>query len=70
MRAVFSFATLKEHAMPMPESDAKYIFCPLLTTGDGKMKMCQVAMCMMWRWADENREKGYCGMAGKPIGCK
>lgn len=56
--------------MPMPESDAKYIFCPLLTTGDGKMKMCQVAMCMMWRWADENREKGYCGMAGKPIGCK
>ncbi len=46
------------------ESEAKFKFCPLLKTNDDKMKMCQVTMCMMWRWADEKKEEGYCGLAG------
>ena len=46
------------------ESDAKFKFCPLLKTGDDKMKMCQTTMCMMWRWADDAKEQGYCGLAG------
>ncbi|BDQ33907.1 hypothetical protein [Pseudodesulfovibrio portus] len=52
--------------MLVAESDAKFMFCPLLMTHDDKMKMCQVTQCMMWRWADESREKGYCGLAGAP----
>lgn len=53
--------------MKTSESDAKFIFCPLLKTGDDKMKMCQGTMCMMWRWFDEAKEAGYCGLAGKPL---
>jgi hypothetical protein len=45
------------------ESEAKFKFCPLLKTSDDKMKMCQGTMCMMWRWADDAREQGYCGLA-------
>ena len=56
--------------MPVTESDAKFMFCPLLKTHDDKMKMCQVAMCMMWRWTDESKEKGYCGLAGTPLPVK
>jgi len=52
--------------MLIAESDAKFMFCPLLMTHDDKMKMCQVTQCMMWRWADEAREKGFCGLAGNP----
>lgn len=54
--------------MLVSDSDAKFMFCPLLKTSDDKMKMCQVAQCMMWRWADKSKEKGYCGLAGKPAG--
>jgi hypothetical protein len=50
--------------------DAKFLFCPLLMTHDDKMKMCQVAQCMMWRWADRGKGTGYCGMAGKPAGAE
>ncbi len=53
--------------MLVPESDAKFMFCPLLKTRDDKMKMCQVTQCMMWRWADDTKEKGYCGLAGSPV---
>nr|WP_321259595.1 hypothetical protein [uncultured Pseudodesulfovibrio sp.] len=53
--------------MLVSDSDAKFMFCPLLKTHDDKMKMCQVTMCMMWRWADETKEKGYCGLAGNPV---
>ena len=53
--------------MMLDENDAKFKFCPLLKTNDDKMKMCQVAMCMMWRWADDKKEKGYCGLAGSPV---
>lgn len=54
--------------MPTSESDAKFKFCPLLKTADDKMKMCQGAMCMMWRWTDDARETGFCGLAGAPLG--
>lgn len=53
--------------MQTSESEAKFKFCPLLKTADDKMKMCQGTMCMMWRWADDAREEGYCGLAGKPV---
>lgn len=48
-------------------NDAKFLFCPLLMTHDDKMKMCQVTQCMMWRWADDKKEKSYCGLAGAPV---
>jgi hypothetical protein len=47
--------------------DARFLFCPLLMTHDDKMKMCQVAQCMMWRWVDREAEAGYCGLAGTPV---
>lgn len=50
--------------MLIPESDAKFKFCPLLKTQDDKMKFCQGTMCMMWRAAGP--EAGYCGLAGAP----
>jgi len=56
--------------MLVSESDAKFMFCPLLKTHDDKMKMCQVTMCMMWRWADDAKENGYCGLAGLVTGTK
>ena len=27
---------------------------------------CEAANCMHWRWANPLRERGYCGLAGKP----
>ena len=48
--------------MLVSASDAKFKYCPLLTTSDDKLKFCQVEMCMMWRDAGEG--KGYCGLAG------
>ncbi len=53
--------------MQCSESDAKFKFCPLLKTADDKMKKCQGTMCMMWRWADADKEAGYCGLAGTPV---
>ncbi|WP_285905862.1 hypothetical protein [Pseudodesulfovibrio pelocollis] len=49
--------------MPASESEAKFRFCPLLKTSDDKMKMCQGTMCMMWRWTDDSKQLGYCGLA-------
>lgn len=51
--------------MLQSENEAKFKFCPLLKTHDDKMKCCQGASCMMWRWSP-GKEKGYCGLAGKP----
>ena len=56
--------------MQVSESDAKFMFCPFLMTHDDKMKMCQVTMCMMWRWADDAKENGYCGLAGQAKNAK
>lgn len=52
--------------MVLSESEAKFKFCPLMMTHDDKLKMCQVSMCMMWRTLGDG--KGYCGLAGKPLG--
>lgn len=55
--------------MLVAESEAKFKYCPLLTTHDDKLKFCQGSMCMMWR-VDRSREesdKGYCGLAGHPL---
>lgn len=60
----FFFFSDKEAAVQTSESEAKYKFCPLLKTSDDKMKMCQGSMCMMWRWVDDLKEAGYCGLAG------
>ncbi len=51
--------------MQLPENEAKFKFCPLLKTADDKVKMCLVSQCMMWRWADDSKTKGYCGLASK-----
>lgn len=54
--------------MLLPESDAKFKYCPLLKTRDDKMKFCLGSMCMLWRWADAAKtgadENGYCGAGG------
>ncbi len=52
--------------MLLPESEAKFKYCPLLNTHDDKMKFCLGGMCMMWRAADG--DKGYCGAAGGVAG--
>lgn len=53
--------------MLLPESEAKFKFCPLLKTSDDKLKMCMGSQCMMWRWGDNDRQSGYCGVSGKPV---
>jgi hypothetical protein len=50
--------------MVLSENEAKFKFCPMLKTRDDKMRTCLVSQCMFWRWLDEARTKGYCGMAG------
>ncbi|EHJ47423.1 hypothetical protein DFW101_1415 [Solidesulfovibrio carbinoliphilus subsp. oakridgensis] len=50
--------------MPLRESEAKFKYCPLLTTHDDKLKFCQGSMCMMWR--ADGPGTGYCGLAGRP----
>ena len=56
--------------MAATEKDAKFRFCPLLTTPDGKMRFCQGSQCMMWRWAGEEQGEqslGFCGLASAPV---
>jgi len=57
--------------MLLPESDAKFKYCPLLKTKDDKLKFCLGSMCMLWRWADQggahaggDDAPGYCGAGG------
>lgn len=55
--------------MTTSEKDAKFRFCPLLTTPEGKMRFCQGSQCMMWRWSgdEEGAEAlGFCGLASVP----
>jgi hypothetical protein len=28
---------------------------------------CYASGCMMWRWADKESKRGYCGLAGNPV---
>jgi hypothetical protein len=53
--------------MILTESEAKFKFCPLLKTQDDKLKFCLVSACMMWRWADNEKTAGYCGLAVSPL---
>ncbi|MHC1700800.1 MAG: hypothetical protein AB9900_07455 [Humidesulfovibrio sp.] len=53
--------------MLLPESDAKFKYCPLLKTRDDKLKFCLGSMCMLWRWAGHEHGSdglGFCGAAG------
>ena len=56
--------------MLLPESDAKFKYCPLLKTRDDKLKFCLGGMCMLWRRAEADKtgpdDLGYCG-AGGPV---
>lgn len=52
------------------EKDAKYRFCPLITTPEGKLRFCQGGQCMMWRWQGEDEgedQPGFCGLASAPV---
>ncbi|MDD4952873.1 MAG: hypothetical protein PHV85_10015 [Desulfovibrionaceae bacterium] len=55
----------------LSENEAKFKYCPLLKTGQDKLRFCQGAMCMMWRWLDLEKtgptDKGCCGLAGGPV---
>ena len=59
--------------MTLTEKDAKFRFCPLLTTPDGKLRFCQGSQCMMWRWLGDGPQektegaKGFCGLAVAPV---
>ncbi|QLA15786.1 hypothetical protein [Desulfolutivibrio sulfoxidireducens] len=57
--------------MVLSEREAKFKYCPLLTTHDGKLRFCQGTMCMMWRCAVSGQgadsDKGFCGLAGRPV---
>lgn len=55
--------------MPTTENEARFKYCPLLMTHDDKMKFCQGAQCMMWRWDSSQTDAeatGHCGLAGSP----
>lgn len=50
--------------------EARFVYCPLLTTRDDKLKFCQAAMCMMWRTTGDSAgpdAPGFCGLAGSPL---
>jgi len=57
--------------MLLPESDAKFKYCPLLKTRDDKMKFCLGSMCMLWRHAEAGKtdsdDLGFCGAAGPVV---
>ncbi|THB62724.1 MAG: hypothetical protein D6E12_18740 [Desulfovibrio sp.] len=58
--------------MLISEKEARFKYCPLLTTHDDKLKFCLGAGCMMWRWKNPERreeaDSGYCGQSGRPAG--
>jgi len=58
--------------MLLPQNEAKFKKCPLLTTREDKLRLCLGNDCMMWRYAHTEKEgpqdKGYCGLSGKPAG--
>ena len=59
--------------MVTTEKDAKFRFCPLLTTSDGKLRFCQGSQCMMWRWSGDavgDTANGFCGLACAPVGVR
>jgi hypothetical protein len=56
--------------MTTTEKQAKFLFCPLLTQNDGKLRFCQASQCMMWRWTAKDTgesAEGFCGLASAPV---
>ncbi len=58
--------------MLVPEKEAKFKHCPMLTTKDDKLRFCLGSNCMMWRYKNPGKrnetDQGYCGCAGRPAG--
>lgn len=58
--------------MLLPQNEAKFKKCPLLTTKDDKLRLCLGVDCLMWRFAEAGKrsdtDRGYCGLAGRPAG--
>ena len=58
--------------MLLPQKEAKFKYCPFMTTKDDKLRFCLGAGCMMWHFKHPEKEgetdPGYCGLAGKPAG--
>ena len=64
----------------MSEDEAKEKWCPFSRVwsyeggsfnrdldGSEAVANCIGSRCMAWRWEDNRRERGFCGMAGKPV---
>jgi hypothetical protein len=65
----------------LSQKEATEKWCPFARAADGggavinrdwaglpdKKAICISARCMAWRWEDRRSERGYCGMAGKPV---
>lgn len=63
--------------MMLSEDEAGVRWCPQLLAvyipADkhreylNKQCKCHGSACMAWRWEDRKYERGYCGLAGKPV---
>lgn len=64
----------------LTENSAMKKWCPFARVADGRgasinrdwdglegEQWCIGSRCMAWRWEDNRYERGYCGMAGKPV---
>ena len=64
----------------LTENSAKNMWCPFARVADGSGALinrdwdgfetegfCIASRCMAWRWEDRLHERGYCGLAGKPV---
>jgi hypothetical protein len=65
----------------LTEKEAAESWCPFSRVFDGRIEAavnrdwhgpvdgneCVASRCMAWRWGDPLHERGYCGMAGKPV---
>lgn len=62
----------------LPTDEAVKMWCPFVRelgddgasynrAYDGKIVgRCVAERCMAWRWADEDTDNGFCGIAGRP----
>jgi hypothetical protein len=71
-----------EGGLMLSEKEASDKWCPFVRGHETSMSssvnrrhsgkpstyaMCLGSACMAWRWEDRLRDRGYCGMAGKPV---
>jgi hypothetical protein len=47
--------------------DASGFECPKGKANPTSSPHCSGSLCMAWRWADEQKWTGYCGLAGIPL---